>query len=81
MNKAEIIRKETKLSQTKLGKLFIGNKQPYRSWRQLEATGKWRASTDKMFDMILILIKAKKQKVSGSQRALTLICNAMGEQN
>lgn len=72
-NKAKQVRETLGLSITECGKLFVGGKFPYRSWKKLEDTGAWNSGTEKMLDIILILTDAKNGKIKDCYGAIDFV--------
>ncbi len=77
LNKAIEVREALGLTPTECGKIFIGGNNPYRAWKKLEDSGNWNSGTEKMLNLILILVMAKDHKTKNCHGALDLVLKTL----
>jgi len=83
-NKAILVRNALGLKPKEAGEILFGYspKQAYDTWTQWESGKKIPSRpTETVFDIILILCKAKQMKIPGTEKALEYILNNISQKN
>jgi len=81
-NKAKQVREALCLSPTECGKLLFGfeGKKAYDMWYRWEKTGKWEASTENYFNVIMMLSLLRQWGTPGACKAFDHILLQLAEE-